>query len=93
MMNFAVDNQGSYTLKVTVTDSVGRENTSFELLGKSYDGKVIESIVDYDAPSISGLSANQTSKVPTNDKYQLEISAYITDKNLNLVTSKAVSGG
>ncbi|NMU84266.1 hypothetical protein HKB16_15365, partial [Vibrio parahaemolyticus] len=67
--------------------------TSFELLGKSYDGKVIESIVDYDAPSISGLSANQTSKVPTNDKYQLEISAYITDKNLNLVTSKAVSGG
>ncbi|MFH4477290.1 tandem large repeat [Vibrio alginolyticus] len=91
MMNFAVDNQGAYTLKVT--DSVGRENTSFELLGKSYDGQVIESIVDYDAPSISGLSANQTSKVPTNDKYQLEISAYITDKNLNLVTSKAVSGG
>ncbi|HHF3079476.1 TPA: tandem large repeat [Vibrio diabolicus] len=93
MMNFAVDNQGSYTLKVTVTDSVGRENTSFELLGKSYDGQVIESIVDYDVPSISGLNANQISKVPTNDKYQLEISAYITDKNLNLVTSKAVSGG
>ncbi|PUZ86080.1 hypothetical protein, partial [Vibrio vulnificus] len=91
-MNFSIEDQATYTLKVTVIDSIGRSIANFELFGRNYDERGVESVVDYEEPIISSVVANQVSMVPTNNQYQVDVTAYVTDRTLNLVTSTADSG-
>ncbi|MEF1329045.1 tandem large repeat, partial [Vibrio sp. M260121] len=91
-MDFAIDDQAEYIYKVTVTDSMGRAVTDFKLFNKTYDAKGIESVVDHELPVISGITADQVSMTPTDDKYELGVTADVTDKNLSSVTSTADNG-
>ncbi|WDZ74424.1 hypothetical protein PWW31_19090 [Vibrio harveyi] len=81
-----------YTYKVTVIDSIGRSITDFELFDKSYDAKGLDSVVDHEIPVITGVRADQVSMTPTGDKYNLDVTAYVSDKNLSSVTSTADNG-
>ncbi|OAJ93032.1 tandem large repeat [Vibrio bivalvicida] len=92
VMNFTVNDQAAYTFKVTVTDSIGRQVKSFKLFNGSYDDKGIPAVVDHELPTVSIASANQLSQVPDNGRYQLDVTAYVTDKNLNVVSSAADNG-
>ncbi|MFQ0977578.1 tandem large repeat, partial [Vibrio campbellii] len=91
-MDFAIDDQAEYIYKVTVTDSMGRAVTDFKLFNKTYDAKGIESVVDHELPVITGITADQVSMTPTDDKYKLDVTADVTDKNLSSVTSTADNG-
>ncbi|WP_255199226.1 Ig-like domain-containing protein [Vibrio sp. JPW-9-11-11] len=91
-MNFTVNEQAAYTLKVTVTDSIGRQVKSFKLFNGNYDDTGIPAIVDHELPTVSIASATQLSQVPENDRYQLDVTAHVTDKNLNVVSSFADNG-
>ncbi|KYX89728.1 hypothetical protein AVR81_21135, partial [Vibrio parahaemolyticus] len=91
-MVFDAEDQTEYMYKVTVTDSIGRSITDFELFSTTYGAKGITSIVDYELPTISGVSADQVSMTPTDGKYDLDVTAYVTDKNLSSVTSTADNG-
>ncbi|WP_224727137.1 Ig-like domain-containing protein, partial [Vibrio campbellii] len=91
-MDFAIDDQAEYMYKLTVTDSMGRAVTDFKLFNKTYDAKGIESVVDHELPVITGITADQVSMTPTDDKYKLDVTADVTDKNLSSVTSKADNG-
>ncbi|MGL0989806.1 Ig-like domain-containing protein, partial [Vibrio vulnificus] len=91
-MDFKVDDQAEYMYKVTVTDSIGRSITDFELFNKIYDAKGVESVVDHELPVITGVVASQVSMTPTGDKYELDVTADVTDKNLSSVTSTADNG-
>ncbi|WP_045414763.1 Ig-like domain-containing protein, partial [Vibrio owensii] len=91
-MDFAIDDQAEYMYKVTVTDSMGRAVTDFKLFNKTYDAKGIESVVDHELPVITGITADQVSMTPTDDKYKLDVTADVTDKNLSSVTSTADNG-
>ncbi|WP_258071293.1 Ig-like domain-containing protein, partial [Vibrio jasicida] len=91
-MDFATDDQAEYIYKVTVTDSMGRAVTDFKLFNKTYDAKGIESVVDHELPIITGITADQVSMTPTDDKYKLDVTADVTDKNLSSVTSTADNG-
>ncbi|MET2949445.1 tandem large repeat [Vibrio owensii] len=91
-MDFAIDDQAEYIYKVTVTDSMGRAITDFKLFNKTYDAKGIESVVDHELPVITGITADQVSMTPTDDKYKLDVTADVTDKNLSSVTSTADNG-
>ncbi|AUV88712.1 tandem large repeat [Vibrio campbellii] len=91
-MDFAIDDQAEYMYKVTVTDSMGRAVTDFKLFNKTYDAKGIESVVDHELPVITSITADQVSMTPTDDKYKLDVTADVTDKNLSSVTSKADNG-
>ncbi|TOC20416.1 hypothetical protein CGJ90_20980, partial [Vibrio parahaemolyticus] len=82
-MVFDAEDQTEYMYKVTVTDSIGRSITDFELFSTTYGAKGITSIVDYELPAISGVSADQVSMTPTDGKYDLDVTAYVTDKNLS----------
>ncbi|KGT34674.1 hypothetical protein HC02_15225 [Vibrio parahaemolyticus] len=79
-MVFDAEDQTEYMYKVTVTDSIGRSITDFELFSTTYGVKGITSIVDYELPTISGVSADQVSMTPTDGKYDLDVTAYVTDK-------------
>ncbi|MFN1533582.1 tandem large repeat [Vibrio jasicida] len=91
-MDFAIDDQAEYIYKVTVTDSMGRAVTDFKLFNKTYNAKGIESVVDHELPVITGITADQVSMTPTDDKYKLDVTADVTDKNLSSVTSTADNG-
>ncbi|WP_434069010.1 Ig-like domain-containing protein, partial [Vibrio campbellii] len=91
-MDFAIDDQAEYMYKLTVTDSMGRAVTDFKLFNKIYDAKGIESVVDHELPVITGITADQVSMTPTDDKYKLDVTADVTDKNLSSVTSTADNG-
>ncbi|PAW10889.1 tandem large repeat [Vibrio sp. V1B] len=91
-MDFAIDDQAEYMYKLTVTDSMGRAVTDFKLFNKTYDAKGIESVVDHELPVITGITADQVSMTPTDDKYKLDVTADVTDKNLSSVTSTADNG-
>ncbi|MEF1307011.1 hypothetical protein QTO17_34655, partial [Vibrio owensii] len=91
-MDFAIDDQAEYMYKVTVTDSMGRAVTDFKLFNKTYNAKGIESVVDHELPVITGITADQVSMTPTDDKYKLDVTADVTDKNLSSVTSTADNG-
>ncbi|PQJ42961.1 hypothetical protein BTO00_13100, partial [Vibrio campbellii] len=91
-MDFAIDDQAEYIYKVTVTDSMGRAVTDFKLFNKTYDAKGIESVVDHELPVITGITADQVSMTPTDDKYKLDVTADVTEKNLSSVTSTADNG-
>ncbi|AYO11645.1 tandem large repeat [Vibrio campbellii] len=91
-MDFAIDDQAEYMYKVTVTDSMGRAVTDFKLFNKTYDAKGIESVVDHELPVITSITADQVSMTPTDDKYKLDVTADVTDKNLSSVTSTADNG-
>ncbi|WP_045463363.1 tandem large repeat [Vibrio hyugaensis] len=91
-MVFDVDDQAEYMYKVTVIDSIGRSVKDFELFSETYDAKGIESVIDYELPVISGVTANQISMTPADDKYYLDVTAYVADKNLSSVTSTADNG-
>ncbi|MGD1493802.1 tandem large repeat [Vibrio harveyi] len=91
-MVFDADDQAEYTYKVTVIDSIGRSITDFELFDKSYDAKGLDSVVDHEIPVITGVRADQVSMTPTGDKYNLDVTAYVSDKNLSSVTSTADNG-
>ncbi|WP_409591164.1 tandem large repeat [Vibrio jasicida] len=91
-MDFAIDDQAEYMYKVTVTDSMGRAVTDFKLFNNAYNAEGIASVVDYELPVITGITADQVSMTPTDDKYQLDVTADVTDKNLSSVTSTADNG-
>ncbi len=91
-MDFAIDDQAEYMYKVTVTDSMGRAITDFKLFNNAYNAEGIASVVDYELPVITGITADQVSMKPTDDKYKLDVTADVTDKNLSSVTSTADNG-
>ncbi|WP_415668824.1 tandem large repeat, partial [Vibrio tubiashii] len=91
-MNFTVNDQAAYTFKVAVTDSIGRQVKSFKLFNGNYDDTGIPTIVDHELPTVSIASATQLSQVPDNGRYQLDVTAHVTDKNLNVVSSFADNG-
>ncbi|WP_045458644.1 hypothetical protein, partial [Vibrio campbellii] len=91
-MDFAIDDQAEYMYKVTVTDSMGRAITDFKLFNNAYNAEGIASVVDYELPVITGITADQVSMTPTDDKYKLDVTADVTDKNLSSVTSTADNG-
>ncbi|MGF1725572.1 tandem large repeat [Photobacterium nomapromontoriensis] len=91
-MNFAPDKQAVYQFKVKVKDSIGREINNFTLLGKKYDAKGIEAVVDYELPIIASINGDQISMVPENGRYRLDVKALVSDKNLSVVTSSAADG-
>ncbi|WP_061027141.1 tandem large repeat, partial [Vibrio jasicida] len=91
-MDFAIDDQAEYMYKVTVTDSMGRAVTDFKLFNKIYDAKGIESVVDFEVPEVSISNITQGDKATDDGKYQSDVTAQVTDKNLSSVTSTADNG-
>ncbi|MFA0525332.1 tandem large repeat [Vibrio sp. 10N.222.52.C3] len=91
-MTFDIDAQAEYMQKVTVTDSIGRVITDFNVLNKTYDAEGIASIVDYQAPVISSITSTQDSMIPEEGQYYLDVRAYVFDKNLSSVNSTANNG-
>ncbi|WP_260260643.1 hypothetical protein [Vibrio intestinalis] len=88
-MNFTVDEQAVYDFTVTVTDSIGRKTKTFQLFGKSYDARGLASVVDHELPTIASVTASQTSPIPTNGKYPVDVTVFASDKNLETLTSTA----
>ncbi|MBW3698284.1 hypothetical protein EK599_21660, partial [Vibrio sp. T187] len=88
-LDFSVEEQGVYQFTLGVTDSIGREVSSFTLDGKKYDAKGLQTVVDYVPPSVSQVSGSQVSMKPESGRYRYQVSATILDANLNLVSSTA----
>ncbi|WP_227739617.1 Ig-like domain-containing protein, partial [Vibrio sagamiensis] len=86
-MYFAIDDQAKYRYKLTVTDSMGRAITNFTLFNNTYNAESIESVVDYEDPEVSIVDTTQDDKATDDGKYQLDVTAQVTDKNLASVTS------
>ncbi|WP_052447904.1 tandem large repeat, partial [Vibrio owensii] len=91
-MDFAIDDQAEYIYKVTVTDSMGRAITDFKLFNNAYNAEGIASVVDYEDPEVSIVDTTQDDKATDDGKYQLDVTAQVTDKNLSSVTSTADNG-
>ncbi|SDH60239.1 hypothetical protein SAMN04488136_12126 [Vibrio xiamenensis] len=80
------DSQATYRLKVTVTDSIGRQTTKFIYNSKSYTNTGVEAVVDFARPTISSISAVQSSTTPSSGKYTVTLTAVVSDANLDSVT-------
>ena len=80
------DSQATYRLKVTVTDSIGRETTKFVYGNKSYGSTGLEAVVDFAKPTINSVNAEQTSTAPVSGKYTVTVTSVINDANLDSVT-------
>ncbi|MHA2730644.1 tandem large repeat, partial [Vibrio campbellii] len=91
-MDFAIDDQAEYIYKVTVTDSMGRAIKDFTLFNNTYNAEGIASVVDYEDPEVSIVDTTQDDKATDDGKYQLDVTAQVTDKNLSSVTSTADNG-
>ncbi|MFN1536460.1 tandem large repeat [Vibrio owensii] len=91
-MDFAIDDQAEYTYKVTVTDSMGRAIKDFTLFNNTYNAEGIASVVDHEDPEVSIVDTTQDDKATDDGKYQLDVTAQVTDKNLSSVTSTADNG-
>ncbi|WP_047475930.1 tandem large repeat, partial [Vibrio campbellii] len=91
-MDFAIDDQAEYMYKVTVTDSMGRAITDFTLFNNTYNAEGVASVVDYEDPEVSIVDTTQDDKATDDGKYQLDVTAQVTDKNLSSVTSTADNG-
>ncbi|WP_409585165.1 tandem large repeat [Vibrio owensii] len=91
-MDFAIDDQAEYIYKVTVTDSMGRAIKDFTLFNNTYNAEGIASVVDHEAPEVSIVDTTQDDKATDDGKYQLDVTAQVTDKNLSSVTSTADNG-
>ncbi|NDJ83847.1 tandem large repeat, partial [Vibrio campbellii] len=91
-MDFAIDDQAEYRYELTVTDSMGRAIKDFKLFNKTYDAKGIKSVVDYEDPEVSIRDSKQEDEATDDGKYQLDVTADVTDKNLSSVTSEADNG-
>ncbi len=91
-MDFAIDDQAEYIYKVTVTDSMGRAIKDFTLFNNTYDAEGIASVVDHEDPEVSIVDTTQDDKATDDGKYQLDVTAQVTDKNLSSVTSTADNG-
>ncbi len=91
-MDFAIDDQAEYIYKVTVTDSMGRAIKDFTIFNNTYNAEGIASVVDYEAPEVSIVDTTQDDKATDDGKYQLDVTAQVTDKNLSSVTSTADNG-
>ncbi|WP_045399242.1 Ig-like domain-containing protein, partial [Vibrio campbellii] len=91
-MDFAIDDQAEYIYKVTVTDSMGRAIKDFTLFNKTYNAEGIASVVDYEDPEVSIRDSKQEDEATDDGKYQLDVTAQVTDKNLSSVTSTADNG-
>ncbi|MEZ9441016.1 tandem large repeat, partial [Vibrio atlanticus] len=91
-MTFGVDDQLPYKYKVTVTDSIGRTITDFDMFNRSYNAQGVESIVDYQAPVITSITGSQDSMTPVNGQYYVNVRAYLSDKNISSVASTAENG-
>ncbi|MFA0121098.1 hypothetical protein AB4400_06700, partial [Vibrio sp. 10N.261.48.A2] len=91
-MTFGVDDQLPYKYKVTVTDSIGRTITDFDMFNRSYNAQGVESIVDYQAPVITSITGSQDSMTPVNGQYYVNVRAYLSDKNISSVASTADNG-
>ncbi len=91
-MDFAIDDQAEYIYKVTVTDSMGRAIKDFTLFNNTYDAEGIASVVDHEDPEVSIVDTTQDDKATDDGKYQLDVTAQVTDKNLSSVISTADNG-
>ncbi|WP_227739195.1 Ig-like domain-containing protein, partial [Vibrio azureus] len=89
-MYFAIDDQTEYDYTLTVTDSIGRTIKDFKLFNDNssvYGAREIKSIVDYQKPSVLINGIKQGTSATDDGKYQLDVTAQATDKNLASVTS------
>ena len=79
--------QGEFTLRLVVTDSLGREITEFNYSDKEYDADGIPVLVDFVDPDIKSLSASKSGMVKEEGKYPVEVKAEVSDLHLSQVTA------
>ncbi|WP_456295693.1 tandem large repeat [Vibrio sp. AK197] len=80
------DSQAIYHLKITVTDTIGRETQGYLYSGDEVDSRGLSAIVDFSQPTVSNVAAVQASAVPQDGKYEVTVSATVSDANLSNVT-------
>lgn len=90
-MRFTDNQQGEYQLKVIATDSIGRQVEGFIYANQKYAAAGAHTYLDFYSPAISQLHGEQISSEPTSGQYQFDVTALITEANIDKVSGKLMT--